>query len=101
MRKPAMDFSPSTISSAFITIVPMASVNGTTNTSSRINVIAATASARRLHSRAWNQSMTGHVATTIIVAQMTAARNGRRIQNEVTISAPRKITPRTMPVSSR
>ena len=101
MRKPAMDFSRTTISSAFDTIVPMASARGTTKTSSRITVIAATASALRCHRRAWSQSMAGHVATTIIVAHIAAARNGRRIQSEATISAPRKIAPRSVRVSSR
>ena len=83
------------------TIVPMASANGTANTSSKTAIIAAMASERRFHNRAWNHSSTGHVATTIMVAQIAAARNGRKIHSDATISAPRKIAPRSVRVSSR
>ena len=70
----------STISPALETIVPMASDSGRTSTSSNAPIIAATASFRLPQSQTWSCRITGHVATTIIEAQMTAPRKGRRIQ---------------------
>jgi hypothetical protein len=51
-------------------------------------VIAATASERLPPSRAWTRSRTGHVATTIMIAQVMAGRNGCAIQTQLAMSAP-------------
>ena len=47
----------------------------------------------RFQSRDWTRRSIGQVATTIITAQMNAARKGRRIQKEATESPPMNITP--------
>ena len=70
----------STITPALETIVPMASSSGRTTSSSNAPVMATTANVRLPHSHACRYRMTGHVATTIIEAQMIAPRKGRRIQ---------------------
>jgi len=44
--------------------------------------------------------ISGHVATTIIVAQMNAARNGERIHSEPAISPPMNSTDSVTPASS-
>ena len=56
-------------------------------------VITTTASQRRRPNAASIFSISGQVATTIIVAQMTGTRNGRMIQNDATISATMNSTP--------
>ena len=86
-----------TISLALATIVPMASDNGSTSTSSSAPVIAATASFRLPHSHACSRRITGHVATTIINAQTIAPRNGRRIQIVSAISTTMMRTPSVAP----
>jgi hypothetical protein len=43
----------------------------------------------------------GQVAVTIVTAQMTAPKNGRRIHSEVPIRAPMKSTAKTVRVMSR
>ena len=60
-----------------------------------------TASQRRPHSIACTRSMSGHVATTIMVAQITAGRNGRKIQNEVAMSPTMQSTASIVRVRSR
>jgi hypothetical protein len=82
-------------------MVAMASDSGTTSASSRMSVITNTASARFPHSRAWMPSITGQVATTTMVAQITAGRNGLNIQNEAAIRPPMKRTPRLIWARSR
>jgi hypothetical protein len=99
--KPASARTRAVISAEFETIVPMASVSGTTNSSSRITIIATIARARLLHSLACIRSITCQVTTTIIVAQMIDAMNGRRIQKAATIRPPRKSTPSRVAVRSR
>ena len=61
--------------------------------SSHAAVMAATASFRRPQSHACSRRITGHVATTIIEAQMIAPRKGRRIQTVDAISATMNSTP--------
>src|ERR1700747_3640428 len=72
--------------SAFLRIVMTASERGTTKTSRSTMVMTMTASARLFQSRAWILSISGQVATTIMVAQTAAGRNGCRIQNEAAAS---------------
>ncbi len=83
------------------TIVTMASDSGTTKTSSSVEVISVVASQRRPHSRSCSQRSAGQVATTTIVAQITAPRNGRRIHSEPRISTPIVSTLSVMRASSR
>jgi hypothetical protein len=97
----ASDFTHTTISSTFETIVPMANVRGTTNTHKSKSVINVTASARLPQSRACAAIMSGHVATTIVVAHTIAPRNGRKIQMEDPIRATIKRTASTPRVISR
>ena len=77
-------------------MVEIASVSGSTNSSSRISTIASTARLRRRHSRAWIQSKAGQVATTTIAAQIVAPRKGRRIQSEEPMSNTRVRTPKVV-----
>jgi hypothetical protein len=58
-------------------MVPVASHSGRTSTSSHTLVMAAAASFLLPHNHAWTCRITGHVATTIIVAQIMAPRKGR------------------------
>ena len=83
-----------TISPALATMVPVASDSGRTSTSSHAVVMAATASFRRPQSHACSCRIMGHVATTIIAAQMIAPRKGRRIQTVDAISVTMSSTPR-------
>src|SRR5271169_5119294 len=71
-------------------IVAIASQNGRTKITSSAMVITATASPRLRQSRDCTCSMMGKVATTSVVAQMIACRNGHNIQNEAAISPPTK-----------
>src|SRR5688500_9048998 len=91
----------SATSSTLVTTVAIAAESGTTSTSSRTTDITVTASQRRPPLRRCAHSIIGQVATTIIVAQMIAPRNGCRIQNEAAISPPMNSTVSTMRVSSR
>ena len=81
-------------------IVVIASQNGRTKITSSAMVITATASPRLCQSRSWTCSMIGQVATTRVVAQITAGRNGHKIQKEAAISPPTKRTARVVRVSS-
>src|SRR5215470_11582372 len=81
-------------------MVAIASQNGRTKITNRAIVITATASPRLRQSRNWTCSIIGHVATTKVVAQIIAGRNGHKIQNEVAISPPTKRTARVVRVSS-
>src|SRR5437773_7368624 len=62
--------------------------------SSKRSVMAATASPRRPHSTAARRSSRGHVAMTMVTAQIAAGKNGWRTQKPVTIS------PLTKPTAS-
>src|ERR1700726_2513713 len=86
----------STISPALATIVPIAAENGATKTSSSATVMMAVASQRLPQRRDWSPRRIGHVVTTIIVDQMVAARNGRKIQTEGEMSAPMFRTAKTV-----
>src|ERR1044072_5361461 len=86
--KEVRDFVHSTISSTFDTIVPIAKVSGTINTQSKSSVITASAKERLPHNQSWIFVIIGHVATTMVVAQTSAPRNGKRIQ----IEAPMRLT---------
>ena len=97
----ARSFDQSTISSAWSTIVATASVSGTTSTSSIADVITVTASQRRPPSRAWTASIMGHVATTIIVAQIPAAMNGHTTHRLAAITSPMARTESVMRPRSR
>ena len=81
-------------------IVVIASQNGRTKITSSAMVITATASPRLCQSRSWTCSIMGHVATTSVVAQMIAGRNGHNIQNEAAISPATKRTASVVRVSS-
>ena len=82
----AIDSAHATIWPVFLTMMPMANQNGTTNSSSSATVITATASDRRFHSRACSPRMIGQVATTSVAAQMIAGRKGQTIHSEMPIS---------------
>src|SRR5215813_1072685 len=75
----ARDAAPSTIRSKLSAIVVIASQKGTTNTNMSAKVMTVTARLRRFHSRRCTRSMIGQVATTSVVAHMSAGRNGRNI----------------------
>ena len=95
------DFAHAAIWSALSTMVPTASESGTTSTRSSPRVITVTARARLFHSRACTQSISCQVATTIMVAQTTAGRNGRKIQNDAAMSAAMNSTASVVRVRSR
>ena len=90
-----------TITSPLSAIAATPSEKGTKKSSSSASVIAVTASDRRPPRRASMASSTGQVATTIMVAQMIAGRNGLMIHSELTMSPPIKITPSVMRARSR
>ena len=83
-----------TISSAFDTTVTVASESGRTSTSNHAESMAATARRLLPHSQVCNRCTIGHVAITMVAAQMIAPRNGRRIHNVDTMSATIRRTPR-------
>src|SRR5262249_921465 len=76
------------------------SQNGTTNTSKRAIVMTATAIPRIFHSRRCTCIISGQVATTSVVAQMTAGRNGRNIQKQAPINPATNSTARVVRVRS-
>jgi hypothetical protein len=90
-----------TIWSAWLTIVPTEREKGMIKTSSRARVIMTTAGERLPPNHRWKRSMTGQVATTIMVAQIIARRKGRMIQNTAVSRTPMKRMPRVIPVMSR
>ena len=75
-------------------------VSGTIRIASRPSVITATAGARRPPNALSTRRIIGQVATTIIVAQTKAARNGDRIQSEPAINAPMNSTDSVVRASS-
>jgi len=81
-----MAFTQLTIRSKFCESVAIASQNGATKTSSSAVVMTTTASQRRCHSCCCTRSITGQVATTRVVAQIVAGKNGQTIQTEAAIS---------------
>ena len=99
--KPESIAACATMSSAWRTMVPMASISGTTSSIRISRLITSTARLRRPHSRASNQRSIGQVDTTIIVAQMVGAMKGRSTHSVATISTPMKSTPSVVRVRSR
>src|SRR5262245_19930833 len=95
------DRAPAAIASACETAAPMARVSGRRSRRKSAPVITRTASARRFQRRAWTRSRAGHVATTIVVAQMMAGRNGSRMRSESATSARMKSTAKTTRGMSR
>src|SRR5262249_1872569 len=92
---------PPAMSSEYEMIVVRAKVSGTSRPSSNTTVITATASPRRPHSTDCARTSSGHVATTIMIAQTTAGRNGRKIQKLATIMPPMNSTPSVTRARSR
>src|SRR5215510_9243594 len=76
----ASDWIQPAMSDEWSTIVESASVSGTSKPSSSNTVITATANPRRPHNTDCTRIIRGQVATTIMVAQITAGRNGRNTQ---------------------
>ena len=68
------------ISSRLDTIAAMAKLSGTTKTQSNSRLITTPAKLRLFHNTACSEIMKGHVATTTVVAQTIAPRNGRKIR---------------------
>src|SRR5215469_130612 len=99
--KEAKSFAQIAISSTFDTIAPTANVNGTTRTQSSKSVITVTAKARLFPNHLCSEIIKGHVATTTVVAQTIAPKNGRSIQIEDPIRATIKRTASTVRVISR
>jgi len=73
----------------------MAMATGTISTKSSSTDIAVTAAQRRPPRWRCIQRISGQVATTIMIAQMIAPRNGCRIQRLAAMSPPVNSTPRT------
>jgi predicted cation transporter len=96
-----MDFVQSVILSALSMMAEIANVRGMTRNSSSIMVIAATARPRFCQNQPCSFSNIGHVATTIMVAQIKELRNGLKIQKLAAISAPMNSTERVTRVISR
>jgi hypothetical protein len=84
------------IISAWVTIALSPMVRGTMKTRSRTAVIVSTASQRRFQSFVCTRSITGQVATTIVVAHSRANRKGLRIQIESAMRPPMNSTAKTM-----
>src|SRR5512137_2777658 len=84
--------SNATKASAWLRIAWSATPSGKSRMASRPSDITATAGVRRPPHALSTRSIIGHVATTIIVAQMKAARNGARIYSEPPISPPMNST---------
>ena len=100
LKEPS-DFTHSTMSSTFETIVPIAKVSGRTMIHKRKSVITVTASARLPQSHVCKPIIRDQVATTIVAAHTIAPRNGRNIQIEEPIRATMKRTASTTRVMSR
>ena len=84
------DCAPSTISAECLTIITTARVSGAMRLSIEAGIMTATASPRLFQSLDWTRSSSGQVATTMMVAQSSASRNGFRIQKLPPISRPIK-----------
>src|SRR6516165_11328993 len=79
-RNDAKEVTQPAIRSKCCVIVAIASQNGRTKITKRAIVITAIAIPRLSQSRSCTCIMMGHVATTSVVAQMIAGRNGHKIQ---------------------
>jgi hypothetical protein len=73
-------------------MVAIATDRGTTSTRRTSKVIRITAGSRRLPNSRCARSSNGQVATTTIVAQISAGRKGCRIHSDAAISTQRKST---------
>jgi hypothetical protein len=78
----------------------IASVSGMTRTRSNITVITVTARLRLFQSQAWSFSRIGHVATTMMVAQIKEVRKGLKTQKLAAISEPMNRTASVIRVTS-
>ena len=94
--KAARFFDQATISPDRSIILTTARVKGMMSISSSATVITVTASARFPLSRFCTPSMSGHVVTTIMVAQTSAVRKGRSIQKLAVMRMPMKSTARVV-----
>src|SRR5258705_2517714 len=94
------DFVQAPTSSEYSARVLIATQNGSTNTRSITRIIAAIAGARLPPSQRCTETSSGHVATTTIVAQISATRNGRMIQNDAAMSPPIDSTASVVRVTS-
>ncbi len=72
-----------------------------TNTNTSIKIIEAAARLRMFNRRRCIRISNGHVTTTIVVAQIPAAKNGRTIQSAAAINTPMQSTPSSVRVRSR
>ena len=88
------------ILSALSMMVNTARENGMTRTKRSMTVITVTARNRLCQSHACSFSRSGHVATTMMVAQMREVRKGFMIQKLAVISAPMNRTASVMRVMS-
>ncbi len=68
----------------------IASQKGTTNRTTTIRVIRATARPRLPPTIRCRRNSKGHTATTMVVAQIVAGRKGRNTQREHSVSPPMK-----------
>jgi hypothetical protein len=75
--------------------------SGAARMSAMTSVMTVTARARLPQRLAWAARSMGHVAITIIVAQIPASRNGRSTQKLAIVNAAMVITPRTIRVRSQ
>ena len=96
----ASDFDHSTTSGVCSTTTTMPTAIGATTMTIIASVITATARPRRPPRRPCTARITGHVATTIMVAQISAGRNGRSTQNVAAINPPIATTASRIRVTS-
>jgi hypothetical protein len=96
-----MDLTQAAISSALSIMVNMARENGMTKTRSSMTVITTTARPRLCQSHACILSRSGHVATTMMVAQIKEVRKGFMTQKLAAMSVPMNRTDSVMRVTSR
>ena len=89
---PDSDLTHDAMSSDLTAMAVTAPKRGTTMTISSINVMTAAAYRRRPQRIFWSLRRTGHVATTMIVAQIMDVRKGRSIQKLAAIRIPMNST---------
>ena len=97
----ATEVAQSTILSPLTISTVIAAPSGTMKPSRSTSDMVAAEMARRPPTRASSRIMMGHVATTMVAAQMMAPMNGRRIQSVPTSMAARQATPRVTRATSK
>ena len=95
------DFDHTMMSSDRSAMASTAVARGATTISTMKSVITATARLRLPQSRRSSRRSAGQVATTIVVAQMPASRNGLSTQKLSSVRPPMVMTPRTIRVRSQ